>query len=132
MLKKKWLWVSIVVVVISVIGGKVYMNKKEGRNKEKEQIEQVQKELSLYIVQHYTDVKKIEFKQITYNDMTGSWRFTTRVNDVNVISFSVSDLDNVFQNLTTVLNPEKINLSEEINEKRELKNVDLIFNEVEE
>ena len=106
------------------------MNKKEEKNIEKVQVEQVQKDLSLYIVQHYKNVEKIEFEEITYNNMTSSWTFSTVVNDVNDISFTVSNLNNFINDLIIVLNPKEIDLVEDIKETRTIKNVDIIFSEV--
>lgn len=104
MLKKKWLWISVIVVIILLIGGKVYMNKKNKFEISKEQ----QNNVASWILRSYKNVNQIKFLKSYKNLNTGSVGVNFRLNnDKNleggIVVYEVSEFDD--NNGTVGLNP---------------------------
>ncbi|MBF1712457.1 MAG: hypothetical protein HXO88_01760 [Streptococcus intermedius] len=89
---------SIVAFVIFVIGGIIMfsLNQKRAQT-EAQQIRHEQERIVQYIGEHIElmdgkNIDKIEFVEFQKNDMTGTWRITTKINNKYNISFSVNKL----------------------------------------
>lgn len=77
MLKNKWLWMSVIVVIILLLGGKVYMNKKNTFEISKEQ----QNNVAFWILRSYENVDEIKFLKSYKNLNTGSVGVNFRLNN---------------------------------------------------
>src|SRR5690625_1223315 len=119
MKRKTWLFIIIGLVIIVGIGGKVYMDHQRAMsedNEENEKIQIAQQNIALYLVQHYKDVNKIEFRELNEVEGIGydAWSVSVDVNDDQTISLSMNDLSNV-EDATVRHNPTTIN--QEINDQ---------------
>ncbi|MFC0234481.1 hypothetical protein ACFFIF_10795 [Vagococcus entomophilus] len=73
MKKKKWIWLILgVMIILGFIGGKVYMDKREGQSK-KELIE-VERQSVKALKNTFENIKEVNIQKIGYNSMTGSYR----------------------------------------------------------
>lgn len=130
--KKIWLFVVIGLLLLVGIGGKVFVdNQKEKNevNEENEKIHIAQKEIALYLVRNYKDVKKIEFHKFNEIKEIGntSWSISVDVNEDNTISFSMSDLSKV-EDATVRHNPKTFSLNKKEEELTEsLEGVQIIY-----
>ncbi|MFB1052024.1 hypothetical protein [Paraliobacillus sp. JSM ZJ581] len=101
------------------------MDHNEKKSEENIKIWTVQKDIALYIVQNYKDVKKIEFYK--FNEVKGvgytSWNVSAEVNVNNIISFSLSDLSSV-KDATIRHNPKTFHLKKKDKDKDPSKNLD--------
>ncbi len=116
--------ITIIVILVAVIGGKVYMDNK----KEKEQVRQAEKELALYIVQNYEGVKKIEFNNFHEVTETGSFRVTATINDDNILKIAIDDFKST-DTPTIGYNPEVFNPKEKLDERKNIANIKVIYSE---
>ena len=127
--KKIWLLIVIGLLLMIVIGGKVFMDSQKGKNEINEEMHKAQKEIALYLVRNYKDVKKIEFHK--FNEIKGvgytSWSISVDVNEDNTISFSMSDLSKV-EDATVRHNPKTFSLNKKEEELTEsLDGVQIIY-----
>ncbi len=117
--------ITIIVILVAVIGGKVYMDNK----KEKEQVRQAEKELALYIVQNYEGVKKIEFNDSYVVKETGSWGVAAIINGNSILKISIED-DESLKSPTIAYNPAKFFMKKRKKDtKANLTNVELLYSE---
>ena len=130
--KKIWLLIVIGLLLMFGIGGKVFVDNQKEKNEvheENEEIHIAQKEIALYLVRNYQDVKKIEFHK--FNEIKGvgytSWSISVDVNEDNTISFSMNDLSKV-EDATVRHNPKTFSLNKKEEELTEsLEGVQIIY-----
>ncbi len=132
-MRRKTLLVIILGLVIIVgIGVKVYMGKQKEiseSNEENVEIQIAQQEIALYIVQHYKDVHKIEFRNIHEVEGIGydAWSVTVNVNGDHVTSFSIEDLSEV-EDATVRHNPKTFKLEKKEEDlDQDLDDVEIIY-----
>ena len=79
---------SIVAFVIFVIGGIIMfsLNQKRAQT-EAQQIRHEQERMVKYIASNYADIKKVEFTEVDYNNMTGTYDFDATVNNKIEVRF---------------------------------------------
>lgn len=100
-LKKKWtILLGITAILGLVIGGIVMFNPFTGEREPK--YKQEQDRMARYIVDHVKlvngdTIKKIEFVQFKKNNVTGTWRISTKINNNISISFAEDDLGKEFR-----------------------------------
>src|SRR5690625_4258097 len=137
MKRKTWLLIIIGLVIIVGIGGKVYMDHQREiskDNEENEKIQIVQQNIALYLVQHYQDVNKIEFRELNEVEGIGydAWSVSVDVNDDHTISFSIDDLSNV-EDATVRHHPKTFDLEKKDEDlTQDLDDVQIIYWEDEE
>lgn len=85
---------SIVAFVIFVIGGIIMfsLNQKRAQT-EAQQIRHEQERMVKYIASNYADIKKVEFTEIDYNNMTGTYDFDATVNNKIEVRFVLRGLN---------------------------------------
>lgn len=95
-MKKKTMWlVSLATILIIGIGGGYYMNKEKEKDVQQQQLAIAEKKIALYVVQNYSNVKTINFNTFRFNEKTGSWHVTTKINHDNLMTFSLENLKNI-------------------------------------
>ncbi len=84
---------SIVAFVIFVIGGIIMfsLNQKRAQT-EAQQIRHEQERMVKYIASNYADIKKVEFRSFSKNDMTGFYRSNAIVNSKYKVTFYLAGL----------------------------------------
>ena len=70
-MQKKWVLIVIGLLLVSGIGGKVYLDKKEAA-KEAEKIE-AERMSVVALKNKYADIKSVEFEKSGYDEMTGAY-----------------------------------------------------------
>ncbi|MGT2762015.1 hypothetical protein [Streptococcus intermedius] len=85
---------SIVAFVIFVIGGIIMfsLNQKRAQT-EAQQIRHEQERMVKYIASNYADIKKVEFTEVDYNNMTGTYDFDATVNNKIEVRFVLRGLN---------------------------------------
>ena len=85
---------SIVAFVIFVIGGIIMfsLNQKRAQT-EAQQIRHEQERMVKDIASNYADIKKVEFTEIDYNNMTGTYDFDATVNNKIEVRFVLRGLN---------------------------------------
>ncbi|QUW23083.1 hypothetical protein JSQ81_05810 [Sporosarcina sp. Marseille-Q4063] len=132
MKRKIWLLMVIGLLLMIVIGGKVFMDIQKGKNEVNEEnvkMHIAQEEIALYLVRNYVDVKKIEFHK--FNEIKGvgntSWSVSVDVNEDTTISFSMTDLSKI-EDATVRQNPKTFSLNNKEEELTEsLDGVEIIY-----
>ncbi|MFC0234471.1 hypothetical protein ACFFIF_10745 [Vagococcus entomophilus] len=72
MKKKKWIWLILgVMIILGFIGGKVYMDKREGQSK-KELIE-VERQSVKALKNTFENIKEVKVEKSVYDKVTGSY-----------------------------------------------------------
>ena len=92
MTKKKWIILSLIIVLIGGLAVFGYTQKeKEAREARNNQVR-----VAEYIVGKYDDVYKIEFTDYKYHTKTGSWNVKAIINNDNIlgVSWYTSSSDN--------------------------------------
>lgn len=85
---------SIVAFVIFVIGGIIMFSLNQKREQtEAQQIRHEQERMVKYIASNYADIKKVEFTEIDYNNMTGTYDFDATVNNKIEVRFVLRGLN---------------------------------------
>ena len=81
---------SIVAFVIFVIGGIIMfsLNQKRAQT-EAQQIRHEQERMVKYIASNYADIKKVEFTEVDYNNMTGTYDFYATINNKIKVDFTL-------------------------------------------
>ncbi|WP_086312008.1 hypothetical protein A5821_003254 [Enterococcus sp. 7F3_DIV0205] len=87
--KKVVLVLGIIITLCLVVGGKYYMKIKNTEQRELE----VKKEIALFIVQNYQEIKEIEFGEFSQIKETGSWHVVTTINSNSVVQFDLNTLE---------------------------------------
>ncbi|MBO0472222.1 hypothetical protein IGL98_000708 [Enterococcus sp. DIV0840] len=119
--------VGIITIVFIGFGGKLYMDKKAEEKVKEEQILQAKKTIALFVVQNYSDVKSIKFSEFKYNTETGSWHVSAKVNQDNLITFSLERIDKVnVDSIGTRINPAAFKLEKIENRNRTLNDIDIL------
>ncbi|WP_185536532.1 hypothetical protein [Listeria booriae] len=133
MMQKKYIWlISIVaVIVIILIGGKIYMNsldKKEVEHEKKaQQIVKAEEYMALYLVRNYEDVRTIEFHPVTQTKETGFWHGSIDVNNGSTLTFSMRHLSD-FDDIGIRVNPKTFDLNKKkTNSNENLENVKIKY-----
>ncbi|ALS01755.1 hypothetical protein ATZ33_10325 [Enterococcus silesiacus] len=130
MIKKNKVVVFIFVILIVLgigFGGKLYMEKKAEEKVKEEQILQAKKNIALFVVQNYSDVKSIKFSEFKYNTETGSWHVSAKVNQDNLITFSLERIDKVnVDSIGTRINPATFKLEKLENRNKTLNDIDIL------
>ena len=89
-MQKKWVLIVIGLLLVSGIGGKVYLDKKEAA-KEAEKIEA--ERMSVEALKNtFADIKSVEFEAIEYTVMTGYYDMFVKMTNINgeFVRFSYS------------------------------------------
>lgn len=80
-MKKKTVWLVILVTVLILgIGGYYYMNEEKKENEQQKNLLKAQNEIALHVVQNYKDVVQIDFDTPVYSKQTGSWSIDLKIN----------------------------------------------------
>ena len=84
---------SIVSFVIFVIGGIIMFSLNQKRAQpEAQQIRHEQERMVKYLASNYEDIKKVEFRSFSKNDMTGFYRSNAIVNSKYKVTFYLAGL----------------------------------------
>lgn len=129
-MNKKWiiLLIALSTVIITGIGGKIYMDKNHGSSsRDIEQNEQAQKQLSKYIVQNYEGVQKIDFDESIYNSTAGSWSVKANINEKNWLVFNFKIKNEKLSILSSRYDPAEFTLKSESNHSKSLDGVEVIY-----
>ncbi|KXT78413.1 hypothetical protein [Streptococcus sp. DD13] len=77
--KKKWLFISLFILMLGAIGMVILYQQRA--KEEAELIRHEQERMALYAYNNYEGVEKVEFTSFEYNMKTGSWSSGVRIND---------------------------------------------------
>ncbi|WP_321387081.1 hypothetical protein [uncultured Enterococcus sp.] len=118
---------GIIAIVCIGFGGGLYMDKKAEEKAKEEQILQAQKSIALFVVQNYSGAKSIKFSEFKYNPETGSWHVSAKVNQDNLITFSLEQLDKVeVDSIGTRTNPTTFKLEKLKDRDKTLDDIDIL------
>lgn len=87
--KKLVSMLGIIIVLCLAVVGKYYMDIKKIEQRELE----AKKEIALFIVQNYQEIKEIEFGEFSQIKETGSWHVVATVNSNSVVQFDLKTLE---------------------------------------
>ncbi|MGT2625403.1 hypothetical protein [Streptococcus thoraltensis] len=128
-MRKNSLIVSLVVIFTGlIIGGVIMFNSFPSKDESKYKEEQDR--IVQYIENHVglTDgkpVSKIEFIEFKQNDMTGTWRITTKINETYKISFTEDELGGEIE--TSNYSPKEFKENDDILENNIIDNVEIDY-----
>lgn len=130
MKKKTMLLVSLATILILGIGGYYYMNNEKEIKKEEQQLALAEKKIALYAVQNYSNVKTINFSDFKFNKQTGSWHVTTKINQDNLMTFSLENLNDISDKTIGIrYNPNSFKLEKKKDSTKTINDIKIIKEE---
>lgn len=103
------------------------LNNNQKNDLTEKQKKDVENQIALFVVQNYSGAEVIDFENFRYNDKTGAWHVSAKVNETNMITFSMENINKISSNtIGTRVNPSTFNLKKEKNEGKRLTDIKIV------